>query len=160
MERKTDGGGAAASDRYFGQMGFSGFFMHSRTGLETEYLGEEWFRLINRCADYAAEKGMEAWLYDEDRWPSGSAGGMVTKTEEYRASFLEMREYTAQEWAEYPGTEKDVASFAIVFEEGDMRKVRPLKLKELPEKGETAVVLESSGRSAAIIITNSPMWIR
>lgn len=23
----------------FGQMGFSGFFMHSRTGLETEYLG-------------------------------------------------------------------------------------------------------------------------
>ena len=124
----------------FGQMGFSGFFMHSRTGLETEYLGEEWFRLINRCADYAAEKGMEAWLYDEDRWPSGSAGGMVTKTEEYRASFLEMREYTAQEWAEYPGTEKDVASFAIVFEEGDMRKVRPLKLKELPEKGETAVV--------------------
>lgn len=124
----------------FGQMGFSGFFMHSRTGLETEYLGEEWFRLINRCADYAAEKGMEAWLYDEDRWPSGSAGGMVTKTEEYRASFLEMREYTAQEWAEYPGTEKDVASFAIVFEEGDMRKVRPLKRKELPEKGETAVV--------------------
>ncbi|MFR6329498.1 MAG: hypothetical protein ACLUOI_12200 [Eisenbergiella sp.] len=114
--------------------------MHSRTGLETEYLGEEWFRLINRCADYAAEKGMEAWLYDEDRWPSGSAGGMVTKTEEYRASFLEMREYTAQEWAEYPGTEKDVASFAIVFEEGDMRKVRPLKLKELPEKGETAGV--------------------
>lgn len=124
----------------FGQMGFSGFFMHSRTGLETEYLGEEWFRLINRCADYAAEKGMEAWLYDEDRWPSGSAGGMVTKTEEYRASFLEMREYTAQEWADYPGTEKDVVSFAIVFEEGDMWKVRPLKLKELPEKEETAVV--------------------
>ena len=124
----------------FRQMGFSGFFMHSRTGLETEYLGEEWFRLINRCADYAAEKGMEAWLYDEDRWPSGSAGGMVTKTEEYRASFLETREYTAQEWAEYPGTEKDVASFAIVFEDGDMRKVRPLKRKELPEKDETAVV--------------------
>ena len=26
----------------------------------------------------AARLGMEAYLYDEDRWPSGSAGGMVT----------------------------------------------------------------------------------
>lgn len=24
------------------EMGFGDFFMHSRTGLETEYLGEEW----------------------------------------------------------------------------------------------------------------------
>ncbi len=29
------------------EMGFGGFFMHSRTGLETEYLGDEWFELIN-----------------------------------------------------------------------------------------------------------------
>ena len=35
------------------KMGFGGFFMHSRTGLETEYLGQEWFDLTNQCADYA-----------------------------------------------------------------------------------------------------------
>ena len=66
------------------EMGFGGYFMHSRTGLETEYLGEEWFELTNKCADYGQKAGMESWLYDEDRWPSGSAGGMVTKEEQYR----------------------------------------------------------------------------
>ena len=66
------------------EMGMGGFFMHSRTGLETEYLGDEWFDLINTCADYAESIGLEAWLYDEDRWPSGLAGGMVTKHPEFR----------------------------------------------------------------------------
>lgn len=65
-------------------MGMGGFFMHSRTGLETEYLGDEWFDLINECADYGASLGLEAWLYDEDRWPSGLAGGIVSKHPEFR----------------------------------------------------------------------------
>lgn len=80
------------------EMGFGGYFMHSRTGLETEYLGEEWFDLINSCADYGKEKDMESWLYDEDRWPSGSAGGMVTKEEKYRAMFLDMQLMDAREF--------------------------------------------------------------
>ena len=54
-------------------MGYGGVFMHSRTGLETEYLGDEWFELINACADEAQLLGLEAWLYDEDRWPSTPA---------------------------------------------------------------------------------------
>ncbi len=44
------------------QMGFGGYFMHSRCGLETEYLGDEWFELINACADYGEEKGIESWI--------------------------------------------------------------------------------------------------
>jgi hypothetical protein len=70
------------------EMGFGGFFMHSRTGLQTEYLGEEWFELINSCADEGEKLGLEAWLYDEDRWPSGTAGGMVTEEPAYRAKFI------------------------------------------------------------------------
>ena len=66
------------------EMGMGGFFMHSRTGLETEYLGDEWFDLVNSCADYADAVGLEAWLYDEDRWPSGLAGGIVSKHPEFR----------------------------------------------------------------------------
>lgn len=66
------------------EMGMGGFFMHSRTGLETEYLGDEWFDLVNSCADYADSIGLEAWLYDEDRWPSGLAGGIVSKHPEFR----------------------------------------------------------------------------
>ncbi len=66
------------------EMGLGGYFMHSRAGLITEYLGEDWFDLINAGADEGSRIGMEAWLYDEDRWPSGSAGGMVTEDPQYR----------------------------------------------------------------------------
>ena len=62
------------------EMGLGGYFMHSRAGLITEYLGEDWFDLINAGADEGEETGMEAWLYDEDRWPSGSAGGKSQST--------------------------------------------------------------------------------
>ncbi len=70
------------------EMGFGGFFMHSRTGLATEYLGDQWFDLINACADEAKKQGLEAWLYDEDRWPSGSAGGKATVEPKYRMRSL------------------------------------------------------------------------
>jgi hypothetical protein len=72
------------------QMGFGGFFMHSRVGLKTEYLGEEWFSLIAACAQKAEELGLEAWVYDEDRWPSGTAGGKVTERYENRMKFILM----------------------------------------------------------------------
>ena len=74
----------------FAEMGMGGFFMHSRTGLRTEYLGEEWFSLINACAEEADRLGMEAWLYDEDRWPSGSAGGLATQELRYRMRYMRM----------------------------------------------------------------------
>ena len=70
------------------EMGLGGYFMHSRAGLITEYLGDEWFDLINQVADAAEADGMEAWLYDEDRWPSGSAGGKVTVDPQYRMKSL------------------------------------------------------------------------
>ena len=70
------------------EMGFGGYFMHTRAGLITEYLGDEWFDLTSLVADAAEADGMEAWLYDEDRWPSGSAGGKVTVDPQYRAKSL------------------------------------------------------------------------
>lgn len=57
--------------------GMGGFFMHSREGLETEYLGKDWMHCINETVREAERLGMHAWLYDEDRWPSGFAGGLV-----------------------------------------------------------------------------------
>ena len=70
------------------EMGFGGYFMHSRTGLVTEYLGEEWFELVNAVADKGEKLGLENWLYDEDRWPSGTAGGFVTMNPDYSASYI------------------------------------------------------------------------
>lgn len=69
----------------FDEMGYGGFHMHVRTGLETQYLSDEFMSLIKACTDKAKENKMLSWLYDEDRWPSGAAGGLVTKDRKYRA---------------------------------------------------------------------------
>ncbi len=58
--------------------GMGGGFMHSRAGLATEYMGEQWMKCVEACAEEGMKSGMEAWLYDEDRWPSGFAGGLCT----------------------------------------------------------------------------------
>ncbi|MBR3975772.1 MAG: hypothetical protein IKJ88_07935 [Clostridia bacterium] len=72
----------------FKEMGLGGFHMHVRTGLENEYLSEEFMGLVKTCIDKAKENEMLAWAYDEDRWPSGAAGGLVTKDEKYRGRCL------------------------------------------------------------------------
>lgn len=59
------------------QHGMGGFFLHSREGLETEYMSEAWLNAIQAAVSAAKETGMYAWLYDEDRFPSGGAGGLV-----------------------------------------------------------------------------------
>jgi hypothetical protein len=61
------------------EMGMGGFHMHVRVGLDTEYLGNEFMDHVRACVEYAKGKNMLACLYDEDRWPSGAAGGLVTK---------------------------------------------------------------------------------
>lgn len=123
-----------------GDMGFGGYFMHSRTGLETEYLGEEWFELTNRCADYGWKEGLESWLYDEDRWPSGSAGGMVTEEERYRAMFMEMNYLTREEWAAWEPDGNAIAVFACRMErEGIFTGKRMLQAGDALEEGETAI---------------------
>src|SRR5699024_10106154 len=85
---------------------------HSRTGLETEYLGEEWFELTNKCTDYGSDNDMESWLYDEDRWPSGTAGGIVTKEKKYRAMFIAMDTDSYEERKRFSWNESTVAVFA------------------------------------------------
>ena len=76
--------------RVFQRMGLGGFFMHSRVGLDTAYLGKEWFQGVRACIDEAKKTGLEAWLYDEDRWPSVAAGGLVTKNPKYRQRHLKV----------------------------------------------------------------------
>ncbi len=57
--------------------GLGGFFMHNRIGLVTPYMGERWMECIAAAIDEAKRQAMDAWLYDEDRWPSGYGGGQV-----------------------------------------------------------------------------------
>ena len=73
---------------YYKQMGFGGFHIHPRTGLETAYMGEEYMDLVSYAVERAKEEGMYAYLYDEDRYPSGAAGGLVTEDLRFRQRFI------------------------------------------------------------------------
>jgi hypothetical protein len=57
--------------------GMGGVFIHPRPGLITEYLSEEWFLLCKYTVEKGKELGMDVWLYDENSYPSGFAGGHV-----------------------------------------------------------------------------------
>lgn len=63
------------------QWGIGGFFMHARSGLLTEYLSDEWLHCVESCSQYANNIDMDAWLYDENGWPSGFAGGKLLENE-------------------------------------------------------------------------------
>lgn len=67
---------------------FGGFMMHARSGLKTEYLSDEWFDCIRFCVEKAKELGMQAWIYDENGWPSGFVGGKLLENEEFRERYL------------------------------------------------------------------------
>ena len=74
--------------RVFQKMGFGGYHIHSRIGLETEYLGKEFMQLVQHCCRYGDELGMDTRLYDEDKWPSGAGGGRVTCDRAYASRYL------------------------------------------------------------------------
>ena len=59
------------------RVGLGGHFMHARAGLITEYMGSEWNRCIKETVQASKRAGVQAWLYDEDCWPSGAAGGAI-----------------------------------------------------------------------------------
>ena len=114
--------------RVMHRMGLGGFFMHSRVGLATDYLSEEWFDMIRACVDQAKKLEMEAWLYDEDRWPSGAAGGLVTKDERYRRRSLVM---LVGEPGEIRTDSEPVAVFSAEVEGRSLRE--PERLEDLEE---------------------------
>ncbi len=75
------------------KVGMGGFFMHARGGLQTPYMSDEWFDNVDVCVKEAKARGMKAWAYDENGWPSGCANGEVCALGvEYRQKHLRMEE--------------------------------------------------------------------
>ena len=98
----------------FKEMGLGGFFMHSRVGLNTAYLGREWFDCIKACVAEARKLGMQANLYDEDRWPSGAAGSLVTKDDRYKSRFCALEIYSRGAYAAKAEKGRTLAWFSAV----------------------------------------------
>jgi hypothetical protein len=108
----------------FKEMGLGGFHMHCRDGMSTEYLSENFMKLVKSCTDHAKKQEMLSWLYDEDKWPSGFAGGYVTKDHKYRMKYIT---FTCN--PEYPHRKSAyiIASFDIVLDgDGCLKSYRKL----------------------------------
>lgn len=95
--------------------GIGGFIMHARVGLSDEYLGEKWFSCIHACLNKARQLNMNAWVYDENGWPSGFVGGKLLEVEAYRAQYLEYKEgaFDPNAFVTYVATE---SGYRRVFE--------------------------------------------
>ena len=61
----------------FSNAGSRQVFVHPRPGLITEYMSEKWYQLFRHTVDKGKELGMKVWIYDENSYPSGFAGGHV-----------------------------------------------------------------------------------
>ncbi len=61
----------------FKARGIGGAFIHPRPGLITPYLTDEWFSLCAYAVEVGKGLGLKIWLYDENSYPSGFAGGHV-----------------------------------------------------------------------------------
>ena len=72
----------------FRLMGMGGAMVHPRTGMDTPYLTDEYMEKVALAERELAGKGMYCWLYDEERFPSGCAGGIVTRNLSYRSRTL------------------------------------------------------------------------
>lgn len=57
--------------------GFGGAYLHARLGMLIPYMSEAYQDAIAASVLAADKSGICAHLYDEDRWPSGWAGGAV-----------------------------------------------------------------------------------
>jgi alpha-L-rhamnosidase len=67
----------AINMKSFKDAGSSQVIIHQRPGLITEYLSEYWFELYKYAVEKGKELGMKVWIYDENSYPSGFAGGHV-----------------------------------------------------------------------------------
>lgn len=130
------------------EMGMGGAHIHCRTGMATEYLGKEFMELVKACSDKFKEEEMLCWLYDEDRWPSGAAGGIVTKEEKYRARYLvfepkvlrkESSQYSGNGNKEWKALQKDnrllLGTYEVVLKNGCLEYYKKLEEDEKSSRG-------------------------
>jgi len=132
----------------FKKMGMGGFHIHSRSGLNIPYLKNEFMDLVKSCNQKAKDEDMLCWLYDEDRWPSGSAGGYVTADHRYRARHLLFTTISKEEFIDTNDKtgfrnkkyrSKDgvlLARYAITLENGYLKKSRRLTKDEKKQENE------------------------
>lgn len=96
------------------RLGLDGVVFHPRyyPG-KPAYLSQEYMDILSQVILHAKDTGMAFWLYDENGWPSGSAGGEVLKLHpEFRIRMLN-EDLTVMEEAGISAVEKGVVDAFI-----------------------------------------------
>ncbi|MHB1629938.1 MAG: hypothetical protein ACYCVB_16475 [Bacilli bacterium] len=76
--------------RRMDEMGCAGFIIESRP--HPDYLGQKWWHDVRISVEEARERNMEVWIFDEESFPSGFAGGRVlAKNPDFRYRVLVKR---------------------------------------------------------------------
>jgi hypothetical protein len=77
--------------REYHSKGIPGIFIHGRFGLKVPYVSDAWFEKVKFAVQKAKEIGIDAWIYDEMNWPSGTAERQVLKKYPHlRQRYLEL----------------------------------------------------------------------
>ncbi len=113
--------------------GIRAFFIHPRPGMITPYLSDRWFELCRYTVDKAKQLGMVAWLYDENSYPSGFAGGHVPA--QMPESWNEGQSLILQKLTEFPA---DASKFKIILKKagGAFEDVTANASREQGQKGD------------------------
>jgi hypothetical protein len=102
--------------------GVGGVVLHPRHGLQIPFMSPAWLEAIEVCLAELAKYGMEAWLYDEDNWPSGYFGGRLTRGyPEHRMRYLRVQQLRVGGGATYraqldPDDNTLIAALATQYE--------------------------------------------
>ena len=143
----------------FKKMGMGGFHVHVRVGLQNQYMSNDFLELVRFCNEKAKENGMLCWLYDEDRYSSGIAGGEVTKNVSYRARWLKLTVHSDVKMLDSPDIfqkeqEKNhkvkgcfLRAYDVVLEEGFLKKASVISPEEKAEGIRYCLYLELAEES-------------
>lgn len=138
-------------------MGMGGGHIHCRTGMNNPYMSQEFLELVKDANEKFKERKMITWLYDEDRWPSGAGGGLVTKDQEYRIRFLVFSpkplegvpesSLSSSGQAVRSENRSLLAKYQVMLEDGWLKDYKRLREEEAVEEGYEAwfAYLEISG---------------
>ena len=79
--------------------GITDFFMHVRDGILDQAYGTDFFfENIRFLVEEAKKRGLKAWLYDKDSYPSGNGGGqIVIDRPELQAKSLVVKKLSSEE---------------------------------------------------------------
>jgi len=117
-------------------------FVHPRPGLMTPYLSERWMHLWETALAEAERLDMNIWIYDENSYPSGFAGGFVPDAmPESRGQGLAIREHKKPP----ASTEDTVAIFRLTDNGSEDVSAKVRSGESLPEGKYLAATIVRAG---------------